>query len=68
MWCAMHINERHPHLVICEFELEDDPINPLVPTNDPTPEPPEDTLNSQPTEEEFQESTENLSKPLRVLK
>ncbi|GAB7366462.1 hypothetical protein MBLNU230_g8257t1 [Neophaeotheca triangularis] len=68
LWCAMHINDAHPHLVICEFELEDDPVNPLVPSNDETPEPPEDTLNSQPTEEEYVESTHNSSKPLRVLR
>lgn len=68
MWCAMHINERHPHLVICEFELEDDPVNPLVPVVEMTPEPPENTLDSQPTEEEYVESTHNASKPLRVLR
>ena len=67
-WCAMHINERNPNLVICEFELEDDPINPLVPPNDMTPEPPEDTLDSRPTQEEYLESTQNSSKPLRVLR
>lgn len=68
LWCAMHINDRHPDLVICEFELEDDPVNPLVPPNEATPEPAEDTLNSQPTEVEFAESTQNASKPLRVLR
>lgn len=68
LWCAMHINERNSQLIICEFELEDDPINPLVPPNDATPEPPEDTLNSMPTEEEYQESTQINSKPLRVLR
>jgi light-regulated signal transduction histidine kinase (bacteriophytochrome) len=68
LWCAMHINERHSHLIICEFELEDDPVNPLVPPNEMTPEPPEDTLNSQPTNEELAESTQNFSKPLRVLR
>ena len=67
-WCAMHINERHANLLICEFELEDDPVHPLVPPNEATPEPPEDTLNSQPTEEELQESTQNSSRPLRVLR
>ncbi|GIZ39223.1 hypothetical protein CKM354_000261400 [Cercospora kikuchii] len=67
-WCAMHINERNPNLVICEFELEDDPVNPLVPPNDMTPEPPEDTLDSRPTAEEYLESTQNSSKPLRVLR
>lgn len=68
LWCAMHINDRHPNLVICEFELEDDQENPLVPTNEATPEPAEDTLGSDPTEEEMQESTHNASKPLRVLR
>lgn len=67
-WCAMHINDRNPNLLICEFELEDDPVNPLVPANSQTPEPPEDTLDSQPTEEELLESTQNSSKPLRVLR
>ncbi|KAK5133864.1 hypothetical protein LTR08_007195 [Meristemomyces frigidus] len=68
LWCAMHINERHPNLVICEFELEDDQVNPLVPSNETTPEPPEDTLQGEPTDEEVHESTHNSSKPLRVLR
>ena len=68
LWCAMHINDANPHLIVCEFELEDDPFNPLVPSNDMTPELPEDTLDSRPTQEEFDESTQNTSKPLRVLR
>jgi hypothetical protein len=68
LWCAMHINDRHPDLIICEFELEDDQENPLVPTNEATPEPAEDTLGSEPTHEELLESTHNASKPLRVLR
>ncbi|KAL8728083.1 MAG: hypothetical protein Q9166_005608 [cf. Caloplaca sp. 2 TL-2023] len=68
LWCAMHINEANRDLVICEFELEDDPINPLIPHGDATPDLPEDTLNSQPTEQELAESTVNMSKPLRVLR
>lgn len=68
LWCAMHINQANPNLVICEFELEDDQAYPLVPPNDQTPEPPEDTLNSDPTPEEFIDSTENSSRPLRVLR
>lgn len=68
MWCAMHSNEHNRELTICEFELEDDPINPLVPLGETTPEPPEDTLHSDPTPEEFAESTVNASKPLRVLR
>lgn len=68
LWCAMHINERQPDLIICEFELEDDQENPLVPTGEATPEPAEDTLGSEPTHEELLESTQNASKPLRVLR
>ncbi|KAK0334160.1 hypothetical protein LTR59_009233 [Friedmanniomyces endolithicus] len=68
LWCAIHINDRHPHLIICEFELEDDLLNPLVPPNDMTPEPAEDTLGGDPTESELVESTQNNSKPLRVLR
>ena len=68
LWCAMHVNEANRDLIICEFELEDDTANPLVPLGDGTPEPPEDTLHSNPTEEELAESTVNISKPLRVLR
>ena len=68
LWCAIHINERNPGLVICEFELEDDPINPLAPAGDLTQETPEDTLQSNPTAEEYAESTVNNSRPLRVLR
>jgi len=53
LWCAIHMNESNPGLVICEFELEEDPLYPLVPPNDLTPELPEDTLSSQPTAEEL---------------
>ncbi|KAL8887567.1 MAG: hypothetical protein Q9215_004883 [Flavoplaca cf. flavocitrina] len=68
LWCAMHINEANRDLVICEFELEDDRINPLIPQGEGTPDLPEDTLNSAPTDEELAESTVNMSKPLRVLR
>lgn len=68
LWCAMHVNERNSNLIICEFELEDDPMCPLVPANDATPEPPEDTLESEPTPQELAESTQNISRPLRVLR
>ncbi|KAI1502102.1 hsp90-like protein [Biscogniauxia marginata] len=68
LWCAIHINNSHPDLVICEFELEDDHQNPLRPPNEQIPEEPEDTLYQKPTAEEFHESTEISSKPLRVLR
>ncbi|KAH7346396.1 putative cyanobacterial phytochrome B [Rhexocercosporidium sp. MPI-PUGE-AT-0058] len=68
LWCAMHINPANPDLIICEFELDDDTLYPLVPPEDKTPEPPEDTLKSNPTKEEYDESTHITSKPLRVLR
>lgn len=68
LWCAIHSHEANPGLIICEFELEDDSLYPLVPANDLTPEIPEDTLSSAPTQEELLESTEISSKPLRVLR
>lgn len=68
LWCAMHISEANRDLIICEFELEDDTINPLIPHGEGTPDLPEDTLDSNPTEEELAESTVNSSKPLRVLR
>lgn len=68
LWCAMHINPSYPDVIICEFELDDDQIHPLMAPHEETPEPPEDTLDSQPTEEEYTESTQISSKPLRVLR
>ncbi|KAL2879182.1 hypothetical protein SGCOL_005607 [Colletotrichum sp. CLE4] len=68
LWCAVHINPAHPELVICEFEVDDDHQFPLRPPEEATPMTPEDTLQSNPTSEELAESTEILSKPLRVLR
>lgn len=68
LWCAIHTNFSNPDLIICEFELDDDPINPLFSARDGTPEAPENTLDSHPTAEEFAESTSINSKPLRVLR
>jgi len=68
LWCAMHINDSNPDMIVCEFELEDDQECPLVPIEAATHEPPEDTLHASPTEEEIAESTVNMSRPLRVLR
>ncbi|KAF1972696.1 hypothetical protein BU23DRAFT_466943 [Bimuria novae-zelandiae CBS 107.79] len=68
LWCAIHINDSNPGLIICEFELEEDDIYPLVPSSEITPDIPEDTLQSNPTVEEYQESTKIGSRPLRVLR
>lgn len=68
LWCAIHINAAHPDLIICEFELDDDIENPLRPPNELTPDIPADTLDSNPSERALQESTEIISKPLRILR
>ncbi|EQK97770.1 ATPase-like, ATP-binding domain protein [Ophiocordyceps sinensis CO18] len=68
LWCAIHINAAHPDLVICEFELDDDDEFPLRPADELTPDAPHDTLQSNPTLEEIEKSTEILSKPLRILR
>jgi light-regulated signal transduction histidine kinase (bacteriophytochrome) len=68
LWCAIHIHDRHPDLIICEFELENDTVNPTIHPSEMTPDIPEDTLNSNPTMDEYIESTKNMSKPLRVLR
>ncbi|KAM7207304.1 hypothetical protein V8F20_002366 [Naviculisporaceae sp. PSN 640] len=68
LWCAIHTSPGRPDLVICEFELDDDKEYPLRPPEEELPEVPQDTLNANPTSEELTESTEILSKPLRVLR
>lgn len=67
-WCAIHVNDSHPDLIICEFELEDDQEHPLQPPGEVSPDEPEDTLCQNPTSEELQESTEISSRPLRILR
>jgi hypothetical protein len=68
LWCAMYVTEANPNLIVCEFELEDDTQNPLMPASDQTPDTPEDTLGSKPTAQELVESTESISRPLRALR
>ena len=68
LWCALHINNAHPDLVICEFELDDDTDFPLRPVDEHTPSEPHDTLHSNPTLEDIEGSTEIISKPLRILR
>lgn len=64
LWCAMHINDRHPHLVICEFEPGTHQS--IQPASEITAQSMEGTLGSQPTEEDWSASTRSASKPLRL--
>jgi light-regulated signal transduction histidine kinase (bacteriophytochrome) len=67
-WCAAHLSPTDSNLVICEFELEDDLINPLSVSGLTTPVTPTDTLGVEPTPEQLEHSTVNISQPLRVLR
>ncbi|RKF64783.1 Phytochrome-like protein cph1 [Erysiphe neolycopersici] len=66
LWCAMHIHPSQSDLIVCEFELDNDSINPLFSEDNIFSELPEDTLNSFPNESDFAESTIPGNKPLRI--
>ncbi|KAL7810024.1 histidine kinase-like protein [Trichoderma aethiopicum] len=68
LWCAMHISPAHPDMIICEFEKDDDQEFPLRPPEETMEPSASDTLNGNPTLEQIEESTEILSKPLRILR
>ncbi|KAK0708129.1 hypothetical protein B0H67DRAFT_556673 [Lasiosphaeris hirsuta] len=68
LWCAIHTHPANSEMIICEFEIDDDHEYPLRPSDEDTPDVPEDTLSSNPTMEELTESTEIISKPLRILR
>ncbi|KAK0617072.1 hypothetical protein B0T14DRAFT_568619 [Immersiella caudata] len=68
LWCAIHVHLAQRDIVICEFEMDDDLEYPLRPPDEEVPGVPEDTLQTNPTLEELTESTEIMSRPLRVLR
>lgn len=67
-WCATHVSQAQKDLIICEFEMEDDEVNPLNAGGHTTPGSPTDTLGVYPSAEQFASSTVNISQPLRVLR
>ncbi|KAJ5949799.1 CheY-like superfamily [Penicillium verhagenii] len=67
-WCAAHVSPSQKDLIICEFELEEDELNPLNVDGQATPATPADTMGTVPTPEQFAASTVNISQPLRVLR
>jgi hypothetical protein len=72
-WCATHVCQVQKDLIICEFELEYDELNPLDVPASAFPETPKDLLDSStlgvvPTAEQLAASTLNVSQPLRVLR
>ncbi|WEW55793.1 hypothetical protein PRK78_001226 [Emydomyces testavorans] len=67
-WCAIHFNKAKPDLVICEFELEIDHIHPLNVAGETMPLTPARTLGLDPSPDEVEASTVNISQPLRILR
>lgn len=67
-WCGAHVNQTNHDLIICEFEMEKDHLNPLNNEGGETPPQPTDTLGVSPTPEQIASSTTNLSQPLRILR
>lgn len=67
-WVAIHVCPSDPDMIICEFELEDDQINPLNVSGRETPTTPSTTLGLDPTPEQLAASTRSLNQPLRVLR
>jgi light-regulated signal transduction histidine kinase (bacteriophytochrome) len=67
-WCATHVSQTQKDLIICEFEREDDEVNPLNVEGLTTPAVPADTLGIVPTPAQLAASTINISQPLRVLR
>ncbi|CAI7583002.1 unnamed protein product [Penicillium palitans] len=67
-WCATHVSQTQKDLIICEFEREDDEVNPLNVEGLATPAAPADTLGIVPTPDQLAASTINISQPLRVLR
>lgn len=65
-WCAMHRSPANEDFIICEFEFENDTLNPLV-TPLETSESPASTLATNPSEIAIEESTRSMAKPLRML-
>ncbi|KXG53403.1 CheY-like superfamily [Penicillium griseofulvum] len=68
LWCATHVPQTQKDLIVCEFELEDDQVNPLNVEGSDIPAVPTDTLGIIPTADQLAESTINISQPLRVLR
>ncbi|KAL4931452.1 putative sensor histidine kinase/response regulator [Aspergillus undulatus] len=68
VWCAIHKTPATNGLVICEFELEDDPENPLTTSGSVSPAVPTNTLDVLPTIEQLEGSTVSIHQPLRVLR
>jgi light-regulated signal transduction histidine kinase (bacteriophytochrome) len=69
-WCATHVSQENKDIIICEFELEDDQLNPLNVENQKPPPTPTNTLQTSPppTEEQYAQSTTSASNSVRSIR
>ncbi|KAJ5298831.1 uncharacterized protein N7443_006951 [Penicillium atrosanguineum] len=70
VWCATHVSQENKDIIISEFELEDDQLNPLNVEDQKLPETPTNTLqtNPAPTEEQYINSTVSASHSVRSIR
>ncbi|CAG7920650.1 unnamed protein product [Penicillium olsonii] len=69
-WCATHVSQENKDIIICEFELEDDQLNPLNIESENLPATPTNTLrtNPPPSEEQYFQSTTSASNSVRSIR
>ncbi|CAG8234664.1 unnamed protein product [Penicillium salamii] len=76
-WCAAHVSQENKDIIICEFELEEDRLNPLNVEDDltgtplattPSSEVPTNILGIKPTPAQFTASTVSSSQSFRALR
>ncbi|KAJ5982993.1 CheY-like superfamily [Penicillium waksmanii] len=69
-WCAIHVSQENKDIIICEFELEEDQLNPLNVEDQKLPETPTSALqtNPPPTKEQFVNSTISASQSVRSIR
>jgi len=69
-WCATHVSQENKDIIICEFELENDRLNPLNIEDQRYPDTPISTLNTDPppSESQYAESTVSASNSVRSIR
>ncbi|KAJ5096797.1 hypothetical protein N7456_007518 [Penicillium angulare] len=69
-WCATHVNQENKDIIICEFELETDTLNPLNVEDRKPPDTPISTLQTTPppTAAQYAASTVSASNSVRSIR
>ena len=69
-WCATHVSQENKDIIICEFELVEDHLNPLNIEDQKRPETPTNTLRTDPppSKEQYLQSTTSASHSVRSIR